>query len=350
MSCIFYQFIIGLWLGTSALRTTNILGDAWTKKTKQIKREEEIGAANHKTLIDRINAMLKRQQTADAAMVSLSKEIPALRKALLSDGQYIIVENYDEFADRYMDEYPKEKSKAKRKKMLIANKNTGMAGPSGKLYVLRSDYISHDEVHEFIHLLHGGPKNQLEKNQGIDECFTEYYAKVLCRKMNIKDSPNAYPKESDFMRRLDNLLIRELGKKESEKVLFDAFWRSHNIDGLAKRIASIHIDKARKINWDTHESYYLKGSVPKYKKRIQKNPNKKIKEPQMKKTYSTYLEIDLDDLNGATKIAKNMLMNWDEKKSEFFWQDIMGMEPGQNNNGKKKKKTKRKKAPNVSAM
>merc|ERR1712083_737896 len=120
--------------------------------------------------------------------------------------------------------------------------------------------------------------------------------------------------------------------KESKEVLFDAFWRRHNVDGLAEVIARIQIEKAKeiKINFQEHPSYYTKSSIKKYLKQIgnkNRKSKKPIKEPEMTSTWSKYLDIDINDLTRLTKEAKYMLLNWDKIQSNFFWGEVMGMEP-----------------------
>jgi hypothetical protein len=269
-----------------------------------------------------------------------------------------MVPNYHEFAKHYLEEYKiaeTEKEMKSRKKWFKAGKYTGMTGPSGKIYLLRSSqYGRHDEVHEIIHVLQGGPSKQFEGNEGLDECFTEYYAKKICSLLDIPDSPVAYPENSDFMRRLERVLHTELGATEADEVLFDAFWKRHRIEVLAEAIARKHIEKAQSTNWETKPEYYKESEIEKYKINLKKRaeleakdkkPKKRkaVKLPKMKtQQHIRYFNAEKWDLIKSTKEAKDMLLNWKEKKSEFYWETVMGMEPRKNKKTKKQKPAKKK--------
>jgi hypothetical protein len=253
--------------------------------------------ANHQDIVETIHTMLKTEITAGAAMEAISGKILKLEEALITDGQFIMVRNYHEFAGHYLWEYDlPENERASKQTWLEKGKYTGMTGPSGKIYVKETKYSRHDVVHEIVHLLHGGPNNQLEKNEGLDECFTEYYAKKLCQLLGIPDSPVAYPDNVDFMRRLETLLQTELGAEEKERVLFETFWKRHGdennennvvyrIDVLAEAIAKRQIEKARRTHWDTNPLYYKNGHINTYKNKMKKWPEKLAKwEKKAKKT------------------------------------------------------------------
>merc|ERR1712083_39259 len=108
-------------------------------------------------------------------------------------------------------------------------------------------------------------------------CFTEYYAKKLCQILGITDSPVAYPVNYDFMRRLEELLNTELGAAETDRVLFETFWKRHEenneyrIDVLAEAIARKQIEKAQNINYD-NPSYYKPATIKTYNKKKEKIP------------------------------------------------------------------------------
>lgn len=311
-------------------------------------RQHLVGEAllgNHRDTIVRINEELQTIQNPDDGMALLAGEIPDLRSALMSEGVFFDMQNLDEFAIHYMREYSLT-DKASVKKNLKAQENTGMTGPSGNVYVMTTEYTDHDVVHEIVHTVRGGPSNQLEGNQGIDECFTEYYTKVLCGLLNVRDSPNAYKQNFDFMRRLEDLLQRELGN--AKEVLFDAFWKRNNIDSLVGEIVKIQIEKARHAHWDENPSYYVKNSINKYRKKVKAKKNNPTP-PKMIGQYATFLQIDTGDLTTLTVEAKKQLLNWKNKNSQFFWETILGIEPTcfpglvQKKNKKKCKKNNRKK-------
>jgi hypothetical protein len=327
-------------------------------------RQHLVGEAllgNHRDMIVRINEELQTIQNPDEGMAFLAGKVPDLRSALMSEGVFFEMQNLDEFAEHYMREYSLT-DKASVKKDLKDDGNTGMTGPSGNVYVMTTEYTDHDIVHEIVHTLRGGPSNQLEGNQGIDECFTEYYTKVLCRLLNIPDSPNAYKQNVDFMRRLEDLLQRELGN--AKEVLFETFWKRNNVDSLVGEIVKIQIEKARHAHWDENPSYYVKNSIDKYREKVnkneqarKKNPKKKTKppkSPKMIRNYATFLQIDTGDLTTLNIQAKKQLLNWKQKKSQFFWETILGIEPSvfpgflQKNKKKSRRNRKKKEARRVS--
>jgi hypothetical protein len=353
-------FFLLLWLPTSVAIRQHVVNEALL--------------ANHEQIIETINAKLKTQVTADDAIRFIAGKIPDLKSALKTAGEYVTVTNYDEFAKIYLKEYNLPGNELKsRKKWFKTGKFTGMTAPSGKIYVLQSStYGEHDAVHEIIHLLRGGPENQIENSEGLDECFTEYYAKKLCQILGITDSPVAYPVNYDFMRRLEELLNTELGAAETDRVLFETFWKRHEenneyrIDVLAEAIARKQIEKAQNINYD-NPLYYKPATIKTYNKKVKKYQKKmadyetKLKkfqekggkepkkptpvaEPRMMGKFNTYLGADARELTTQTEVAKKMLMNWNFMGSDVYWEEIMGIEPRKRQKNEKKQKQKKKKA------
>merc|ERR1712083_624012 len=184
-------------------------------------------------------------------------------------------------------------------------------------------------------------------------------AKKLCQILGITDSPVAYPVNYDFMRRLEELLNTELGAAETERVLFETFWKRHEenkvyrIDVLAEAIARKQIEKAQNTNWRNNPSYYNPKTIKTYEKKLKKYQEKGGKEPKKPKPlaepkmmgkFNTYLGADARELATQTEVAKKMLMNWNFMGSDVYWEEIMGIEPRKRQKNEKKQKQKKKKA------
>merc|ERR1712083_507780 len=84
--------------------------------------------------------------------------------------------------------------------------NTGMTGPSGKIYVMENAGGEHDGIHEIIHLLNGGPRRMFKQNSKdfLNEGFTEYYTKDLVSRLEASDT-QAYANEYNFIVRIENV-------------------------------------------------------------------------------------------------------------------------------------------------
>merc|ERR1739845_160070 len=71
---------------------------------------------------------------------------------------------------------------------------------------------------------------------------------------------------------------------------------------------------------------------------------KPVKEPELKPEYDRFLGADARELSTQTEVAKKMLLNWNFKSSDIYWEKIMGMQPRKKQKNEKKKKQKKKKA------
>jgi len=301
---------------------------------------------NHQQLNATINTMLRSRQTAGNAMELLNGKLQELENSLRTNDMIVTIQNYDEFASYYSQEHDMDFDNSKQ--FLMDGQFTGETVSSGKIYLMSNDYIRHDIIHEMIHSLHSGPSSQFKAwtnqkpaasgdDSGLDECFTEYYAKKLCTLSNTVDSPNAYPKQMRFMRELESLLVREIGQGAADDVLFHAFWTTYSIDGLAEAIARILIDKGRNANPDTHPDCYNPGDIKNYEKKLQKakdkarkHPNKihkPVKPPKMIfscRNVLKYKPNKANDLKKATTEAKRMLLRWSIDSRNIFWK-VIGM-------------------------
>ena len=80
--------------------------------------------------------------------------------------------------------------------------------------VVTSNGLSHDLVHEFVHVLSGHKGGQCtlrELSHLLDEGVTEYFAQLLCDRMNIPyDTNDSYSNATTFARYLGNIDMKTL--------------------------------------------------------------------------------------------------------------------------------------------
>merc|ERR1719410_1755825 len=211
----------------------------------------------------------------------IAKELPAFRKMLIQKKRFVTVKDYDEFAKVYQKEFkaPVTAQALKaRKQILQENKNTGMTGPSGIIYVMNNDAGVHDGIHEIVHL-------------GL----TELYTKELCKLLKARDSP-AYAGEVAFLLRLKTVV--------GDQAFLDAFWNTYSIDGIADNIGKQWMGRLGAIK--KNKEYFNKKKVKHSWKWL-------VDEAKTAKTAQAY--------------AKKQLIAWNpnEKKTDKFWKHAVGL-------------------------
>jgi len=247
----------------------------------------------------KIGAKMKKATVA-SLMGFIAKELPAFRKMLIQKKRFVTVKDYDEFAKVYQKEFkaPVTAQALKaRKQILQENKNTGMTGPSGIIYVMNNDAGVHDGIHEIVHLLTGGTDNNLKKasNQFVHEGLTELYTKELCKLLKARDSP-AYAAEVAFLLRLKTVV--------GDQAFLDAFWNTYSIDGIADNIGKQWMGRLGAIK--KNKEYFNKKKVKHSWKWL-------VDEAKTAKTAQAY--------------AKKQLIAWNpnEKKTDKFWKHAVGL-------------------------